>query len=324
MPFHMRIQPIDSDLKEEVTFPETMKQMPKSRLKRLFERQFTIKNASEKFAFGDSDAPPLSRGNSGDFEPSSVCLGKMVQNFIEDNNNNNNNNNGEKQQRCGRNRCSCFSGSGTESSDDESEYTDGRKRSSSETCDILKSLVLCTSLREMNLMSHVTKILETNKNRNGKDESFLKTVADSLVSLGYDAAMCKTRWEKSPSCPSGEYEYVDVMNKGERLIIDIDFKSEFEIARATKTYKSILQTLPYVFVGRAERLDRIIVLMSNAAKESLKKKGLHVPPWRRVEYVKSKWLSTHVRVGDQNSSEEGKQESVDRLTSSVGSIVFGE
>ncbi|KAG7574132.1 PDDEXK-like [Arabidopsis suecica] len=315
MPFHMKIQPIDdSDVSEEVPFPETMRQMPKSRLKRLFERQFTNKNVSEKFSGSDVEAP-LSRGNSGDFEPSSVCLAKMVLNFMEDNNN------GEKQ-RCGRSRCNCFSGSGKESSDDESEWSDGFKCSSGEACEILKSLVLCTSIRERNLLADVTKIVETSKNCKLKDESCLESVVNGLVSLGYDAALCKSRWEKSPSCPAGEYEYVDVIMKGERLLIDIDFKSKFEIARATKTYKSMLQTLPYIFVGKVDRLQRIIILICKAAKQSLKKKGLHVPPWRRAEYVKSKWLSSHVRV-DQNSNEEVKQESVDMITESVGSIVFG-
>ncbi|KAJ0262322.1 DNA-directed RNA polymerase subunit beta-beta protein [Hirschfeldia incana] len=309
MPFHTKIQPIDSDdvSEVEIPFPENMKQMPKSRLKRLFERQFSVKNASE------AAAPPLSRGGSGDFEPSSVCLAKMVVNFMEDNNN------GEKHGR--GSRCSCFSGSGTESSDDESDWSDDSKAASSREGRVtLKSLVLCTSIHEMRLVDEVTKIVETSKDCKRKDESFLKIVVDELVRLGYDAALCKSRWEKSSSYPAGEYEYVDVMIDGERLLIDIDFKSNFEIARATKTYKSILQTLPCIFVGKAERLQRIIILICEAAKKSLKKKGLHVPPWRRAEYVKSKWMSPYVRGPDAG---EDKQEPVDVLTKSVGSIDFG-
>lgn len=45
-----------------------------------------------------------------------------------------------------------------------------------------------------------------------------------------------------------------------------------------------------------------------------------VPPWRRAEYVKSKWMSPYVRGPD---AQEDKQEPVDVLTKSVGSIVFG-
>ncbi|KAJ4906850.1 hypothetical protein Rs2_10508 [Raphanus sativus] len=229
----------------------------------------------------------------------------------------NNSNSSEKHGR--GSRCSCFSGgSGTESSDDESDSSDdlGASSASGEGRVTLKSLVPCTSIREMRLLGDVTKIVETSKSckRN------LKIVVDELVRLGYDAALCKSRWDKSSSYPAGEYEYMDAIIDGERLLIDIDFKSNFEIARATKTYKSILQTLPCVFVGKAERLQRIVILICKAAQKSLKKKGLHVPPWRRAEYVKSKWMSPYVRGPD---AQEDKQEPVDVLTKSVGSIVFG-
>jgi uncharacterized protein (TIGR01615 family) len=92
------------------------------------------------------------------------------------------------------------------------------------------------------------------------------------------------------------------MNGNERLIIDIDFKSEFEIARYTKEYKMIPQNLPYVFVGKCDRLQSIVAIVSEAAKQSLKKKGMPVPPWRRVEYFKAKWLSfyTRMNVNSQN------------------------
>ncbi|MBA0646735.1 hypothetical protein Goklo_014678, partial [Gossypium klotzschianum] len=94
----------------------------------------------------------------------------------------------------------------------------------------------------------------------------------------------------------GEYEYIDVIIEGERLLIDIDFRSEFEIARSTKAYKSILQMLPFIFVGKTDRLQKIIAIVSEAVKQSLKKKGMHVPPWRKAEYVKAKWLSPHNRT----------------------------
>lgn len=87
-----------------------------------------------------------------------------------------------------------------------------------------------------------------------------------------------------------------MMIGSERVLIDIDFRSEFEIARPTKTYKAILQTVPYIFVGKTDRLQNIIAIVSEAAKQSLKKKGMHIPPWRKAEYVKAKWLSPYTRV----------------------------
>ena len=84
--------------------------------------------------------------------------------------------------------------------------------------------------------------------------------------------------------------------EGERLLIDIDFRSEFEVARSTRTYEAILQSLPYIFVGKSDRIGQIVSIVSEAAKQSLKKKGMHIPPWRKAEYMRSKWLSPYSRA----------------------------
>lgn len=90
---------------------------------------------------------------------------------------------------------------------------------------------------------------------------------------------------------------MDVLIGGERLIIDIDFRSEFAIARPTKAYKLVLQALPSIFIGKPDRLEKIIGIVCDAAKQSLKKKGMPVPPWRKADYIKSKWLSPFTRTG---------------------------
>ncbi|KAL4375854.1 hypothetical protein GQ457_02G003490 [Hibiscus cannabinus] len=295
MPFPMKIQPIDFSPSEEVAPPrlETVKPVVKSRFKRLFERPFpsVLRNTvTEKVDAIAADELPFSKECTAEFEPSSVCLAKMVQNFIEENN--------EKHQsgvvRCSRNRPNWFHRSCNESSEDEIDgfgFSDSNLTSSAEASEILRSLVPCGSVNERNLLAHTAKIMEKNKISKRKDDFCRKIVTAGLLALGYDSSICKSRWEKSPSYPAGEYEYIDVIIEGERLLIDIDFRSEFEIARSTKTYKSILQMLPFIFVGKADRLQRIITIVSEAAKQSLKKKGMHVPPWRKAEYVSAKWLS---------------------------------
>ncbi|CAJ2633043.1 unnamed protein product [Trifolium pratense] len=283
MPFTMKIQPIDSQVPAE-----RIKPVVKSRLKRLFERQFSgvLKNPPvEKIGGGDEVHPH----NFVDFEPSSVCLAKMVRSFMEENH--------EKHSvSCARN---CFNGNFDESSDSELHALGGGGSggSSGEAYEILKGLVACPNVYERNLLADTTKIIEKNKTMcKRKDDNCRKIVTNELLILGYDASICKSRWEKSTFSIAGEYEYIDVMVGKERVIIDIDFRSEFEVARSTKTYKAILQTLPYVFVGKSDRLQSIVAIASEAAKQSLKKKGLHVPPWRKLEYVRSKWFSSYTRI----------------------------
>lgn len=91
--------------------------------------------------------------------------------------------------------------------------------------------------------------------------------------------------------------------KGERFLIDVDFRSEFEIARQTSSYKALLQSLPLIFVGKSDRIRQIVSMVSEAAKQSLKKKGMHFPPWRKADYMRAKWLSSYTRISVENADE---------------------
>lgn len=117
---------------------------------------------------------------------------------------------------------------------------------------------------------------------------------------GYDAAVCSTRWQGSAKVPGGDHEYIDVVNynnagSSERLIIDIDFRSYFEIARAVDSYDRILKSLPVVYVGSLIRLKQLLQVMVDAAISSLSQNSMPLPPWRSLAYLQAKWQSPHQR-----------------------------
>lgn len=100
----------------------------------------------------------------------------------------------------------------------------------------------------------------------------------------------------------GEYEFVEVvmrekeeLQKVMRLIIDIDFRTQFELARPTSDYQELINALPLIFVGSEEKLEKLISVICSAAKQSLRERGLHIPPWRRASYIRSKWLSSNCK-----------------------------
>jgi uncharacterized protein (TIGR01615 family) len=304
----MKIQPIDIDSQafREPVRSDTVKPVLKSRLKRLFDRQFpsVLRISSAEKPSGGGEAQQYSNKDGGqtEFEPSSVCLAKMVQSFIEDTN--------ETKQhsiatnKFGKNRCNCFNGNSNDSSDDEfDDFATGFGESLTSTgsfggdvFDSLKSLTPCASVSERNLLADAAKIVDKNNKIYKRKDDLRKMVTDGLSSLGYNSSICKSKWDKTSTYPAGEYEYIDVIVEGERLLMDIDFRSEFEIARSTGTYKAILQSLPYIFVGKPDRLSQIASIVSEAAKQSLKKKGMHFPPWRKAEYMRAKWLSSYTRT----------------------------
>ncbi|XP_072960133.1 uncharacterized protein [Typha angustifolia] len=117
---------------------------------------------------------------------------------------------------------------------------------------------------------------------------------------GCDAAVCSSKWQGFDKVPGGDHEYIDVIVGGstgasERLIIEIDFRSHFEIARAVESYDAILNSLPVVYVGTLPRLKQFLQVMVDAAKCSLKQNSMPLPPWRSLAYLQAKWHSKYER-----------------------------
>lgn len=69
----------------------------------------------------------------------------------------------------------------------------------------VQGLVACASVCERNLLADTAKIVEKNKVCKRKDDFCRKIVTDELLALGYDASICKSRWEKSPIHLAGNF-----------------------------------------------------------------------------------------------------------------------
>ncbi|PIN20601.1 hypothetical protein CDL12_06702 [Handroanthus impetiginosus] len=149
------------------------------------------------------------------------------------------------------------------------------------------------------VIKHVRKKLLVD---GGEDCSGLKKwLVKSLKKDGYSASLRHTYWPTSLTCPGGEYEYIDIIYESKRggskrVIIDLDFKSQFELARPTSEYKDLCDLLPSLFVGDDEKLKNIISILCGEAKNSFRQRGLHVPPWRTPCYMHSKWFSLPQRT----------------------------
>ena len=108
--------------------------------------------------------------------------------------------------------------------------------------------------------------------------------------------LCKSKWERNRKFPSGDYECIDVNYGGNRYIVETSLMAEFEIARPTNQYTSLLDVFPLVFVGKVEELKRVVRTMCSAIKDSMKTMDMHVPPWRRNSYMQAKWFNTYKRT----------------------------
>ncbi|KAL0363163.1 UNVERIFIED_CONTAM: hypothetical protein Scaly_1271500 [Sesamum calycinum] len=125
---------------------------------------------------------------------------------------------------------------------------------------------------------------------------FKRRLMARLRSRGFDAGLCKSKWEKNGRNPSGNYEYVDINAGGNRYIIEVSLAGEFTIARPTGCYASLLDVFPPIFVGKPEELKQVVRVMCRAIRKSLKSVELSVPPWRCLAYTQAKWFGSYKRT----------------------------
>ncbi|KAK4439410.1 hypothetical protein Salat_0275900 [Sesamum alatum] len=125
---------------------------------------------------------------------------------------------------------------------------------------------------------------------------FKRRLMARLRSRGFDAGLCKSKWEKNGRNPSGNYEYVDVNADGTRYIIEVSLAGEFTIARPTGCYASLLDVFPPILVGKPEEVKQVVRIMCRAMKKSMKSMELSVPPWRCLAYTQAKWFGSYKRT----------------------------
>ncbi|XP_077251694.1 uncharacterized protein LOC143890896 [Tasmannia lanceolata] len=148
------------------------------------------------------------------------------------------------------------------------------------------------------LLSYVSKAVEAFTGLRSNRAVFRRAVMTYLRDCGYNAGICKTKWESSGGgITGGNYEFIDVVveEKG-RYLVEVDLAGEFEIARPSEEYERILGFLPEIYVVRWEELKKIISVVSEAAKRSLHSRKLHIPPWRKNRYMQAKWFGPYKRT----------------------------
>lgn len=167
------------------------------------------------------------------------------------------------------------------------------------------------------LAAAVSAALDAEAPLRGHGAAFRRAVMRRLRSAGYDAGVCRSRWETCGNLTAGTYEYIDVVvpgtststtkaARGSRYIVDADFRAGLEVARATADYAVVVAAVPAkAVVAREEAVGHAVRVAADAARRSLRSHGLHVPPWRKSRYMLAKWLGPYKRSPSTSSPASG-------------------
>lgn len=75
------------------------------------------------------------------------------------------------------------------------------------------------------------------------------------------------------------------------FLIELEFRDQFQIAKACEEYQKLVSCLPEFYIGKQEYLTAIVRVMCGAAKKSMKEKKMHLGPWRKRSFMQMKWSS---------------------------------
>ncbi|KAI3732197.1 hypothetical protein L1987_63396 [Smallanthus sonchifolius] len=129
---------------------------------------------------------------------------------------------------------------------------------------------------------------------------FQREISDRLQRAGYNCGICKAKWNNLKQIPAGEHTYIEVMDtvkskKGVlRVIIELNFRTEFEMIKGSQEYNRLINRLPEIYVGKTERLQSLIKILCLASKKCMKDQKMHIAPWRKLKYMQAKWDGVRV------------------------------
>ncbi|KAI3795311.1 hypothetical protein L1987_37962 [Smallanthus sonchifolius] len=124
---------------------------------------------------------------------------------------------------------------------------------------------------------------------------FQREVSDRLQQAGYNCGICKAKWMNQSEIPAGEHTYIEVLEISNsksgvvRVIIELNFRTEFEMAKGSQEYNHLIRRLPEIYVGKTERLESLIKILCSASKRCMKDRNMHIAPWRKLKYMQAKW-----------------------------------
>ncbi|EOY17074.1 hypothetical protein SCA6_009735 [Theobroma cacao] len=125
-----------------------------------------------------------------------------------------------------------------------------------------------------------------------------KRVISLLCDRGLNASLCVSKWKHTKKHPGGTHEYIEVIasTQGKKkqvpFVIELEFRDQFEIAKACDEYSKLVEQLPKCYAGKADYLNAMVGVMCDAAKRSMEEKNLHMGPWRKRSFMQMKWSNS--------------------------------
>eukprot|EP00898_Chlorokybus_atmophyticus_P001000 jgi/Chlat1/1900/Chrsp147S02213 len=79
------------------------------------------------------------------------------------------------------------------------------------------------------------------------------------------------------------------------IIIDVNLRQQFAVARPALGYQRILEILPEIFIGDRKQLRSVVTFLAEQIAESFSEQSLALPPWRGKQGYLARWFPVACR-----------------------------
>jgi hypothetical protein len=74
------------------------------------------------------------------------------------------------------------------------------------------------------------------------------------------------------------------------VLVDLDFRQHFEVAKPTLRYGKLLECVPDVLVATEDTCHAVLQLLCAEMQQCFACQGQFMPPWRELPSLLSKWI----------------------------------
>lgn len=147
-----------------------------------------------------------------------------------------------------------------------------------------------------------------------------------LTSLGYFVHVRKAEGDGNNCLKNLRHTFLSVFYPGldkSQLIVDLQFKDQFIIAKPTDRYSSLLACISPVLVIPEEHIAPLVTFLCAEMSSAFKTSNTVIPPWRQASSMLTKWQPQSVVELGSNSKSRSSKDQCPVVAASPASKVYG-
>jgi len=156
---------------------------------------------------------------------------------------------------------------------------------------LIGTMCSASSIEEERIVRQVRRTVAKASHPPADVAARLQQVAHHLRRCEYDAEVCASRHSARDvlRCPKHVFLKIKNVGSGSDVVVDLNFRAPFAVARATAHYAALFDVVPATFVGNESTLKCLVNFMADQLRRNFDQGDMPCPPWRERSALLNTW-----------------------------------